>query len=72
MKASVNTVSGKATIYQDEQGVHLRVLETTGAIWEAGFFPATSYEEVSKAWNSALTLARDIINPATENFGTRH
>ncbi|PKY11735.1 hypothetical protein B1757_02795 [Acidithiobacillus marinus] len=27
MKAQVNTASGKATIYQDEQGVHLRVLE---------------------------------------------
>lgn len=72
MKAQVNTASGKATIYQDEQGVHLRVLETSGNIWEAGFFPATSYDDVSKAWESALALAREIINPATGCFGTRH
>lgn len=72
MKASVNTASGKATIFQDEKGVHLRVLETTGTVWEAGFFPAESYQDVSKAWESALSLAREIINPETANFGTRH
>ncbi|MBE7562705.1 hypothetical protein H7F10_07015 [Acidithiobacillus sp. HP-6] len=72
MKAHVSTASGKANIYQDETGVHLRIFETTGTVWEAGFFPAASYDEVSKAWESALSLAREIINPATANFGTRH
>ncbi|WP_253253652.1 hypothetical protein [Acidithiobacillus marinus] len=50
----------------------MEVVGTSGDIWEAGFFPAVSYDDVSKAWESALALAREIINPATGNFGTRH
>ncbi|OCX69884.1 hypothetical protein [Acidithiobacillus thiooxidans] len=69
MRASVNTATGRATIYQDEQGVHLRILETTGTIWEAGFFPAEKWDDLPQAWQSALSLAREIISP---NFGTRH
>ncbi|MFA7656810.1 hypothetical protein [Acidithiobacillus thiooxidans] len=69
MKANVHTATGRATIYQDEQGVHLRILETTGTIWEAGFFPAENWDDLPRAWESALTLAREIISP---NFGTRH
>ncbi|MBN2890212.1 hypothetical protein [Acidithiobacillus sp.] len=69
MKASVHTATGRATVFQDESGVHLRVHETNGNIWEAGFFPAKKWEDYPRAWESALTLAREIISP---NFGTRH
>ena len=37
MKAHVHTATGRANIFQDDTGVHLRVLETNGNVWEAGF-----------------------------------
>lgn len=69
MRAQVNTATGRANIFQDETGVHLRILETNGNVWEAGFFPANTHDELPKAWEQALSLAREIISP---NFGTRH
>lgn len=72
MKAKVCTASGKANMYQDETGVHLRILEATGTVWEAGFFPANNHQEAQAAWNAAISLAREIINPAVCNFSARH
>lgn len=69
MKALVSTGTGRANIYQDDQGVHLRVLEANGKIWEAGFFPAKHRDELPQAWEQALQLAREIISP---HFGSRH
>ena len=69
MKAHVHTATGRANIFQDDTGVHLRVLETNGTVWEAGFFPAEKWDDLPQAWQSALSLAREIISP---DFGTRH
>jgi|UPI0002E4AC87 hypothetical protein len=69
MKAHVHTATGRANIFQDDTGVHLRVLETNGNVWEAGFFPAEKWDELPQAWQAALSLAREIISP---DFGTRH
>ncbi len=69
MKAAIQTGTGRANIYQDEKGVHLRVLESNGNVWEAGFFPATTRDELPQAWEQALNLAREIISP---HFGSRH
>jgi hypothetical protein len=64
MRAKVTTRNGRANIYNDETGVHVRVIEANGAYWEAGFYPATG-KDLEQAWANALALARQIVTPAS-------
>lgn len=69
MKAHVSTAQGRANIFQDESGVHLRIIESSGTIWEAGFFPANDHAGFGQAWENAIALARDVID---SSFAARH
>ena len=63
MKSVINTASGRTTIFEAEDGVHVRVALKNGQIWDAAMFTPDKEGDLPKAWGAAISFARSIMTP---------